>query len=356
MMVITMCSALIGDLIVLPSLMLHVELVTIWDLIRLKMGKDPREGIPLFDGLSKNQVHYILMAGALKNYPSGRVIFRKGETSDSMYAIISGELEVVDIMDETDADSMLGTKKLINVIGKGDVVGEMGMVRSCQRSATVIATAQTELLQINKRMIRRLHWLYPPTAQKFFFNLMSIVCNRLEFTTQCLSDATTMDSLTGLHNRDYFLTLLEKEIDRVKRYGSQFSVIMMDLDNFKGINHTYGHDAGDRILSEMGLFLQKHVRISDQACRYSGQRFALMLVNSNAEKTRRACERFRKLLSEHTFESHGAPVFITASMGYVASNHAQDRGALEYLDMAAQALQRAKENGKNRVEGLPEEG
>jgi hypothetical protein len=70
-MVITMASALVADLILLPSLMLHVELVTIWDLIRVKLGKDPQEGIPLFKGLSRTQVHYILMAGNLKTFEAG---------------------------------------------------------------------------------------------------------------------------------------------------------------------------------------------------------------------------------------------------------------------------------------------
>ena len=132
-----------------------------------------------------------------------------GDGGYEMLAVFSGELEVVDFVDDSDEDGIQGTKKLIAVLRLGDVVGEMGMVRSCRRSATVINTAPTELLQINDRMVRRLHWLYPPTAQKFFFNLMAIICDKLEFTTQCLADITTVDGLTGLQNRDYFMEILE---------------------------------------------------------------------------------------------------------------------------------------------------
>jgi len=349
MMIITMFSALVGDLILLPSLMTRIELVTLWDLLRLKLGKAPHKEIPLLQGLSRNQVHYILMAGALKEYDRGEVLFRKGETSDSMYAIISGELEVVDVLDDTDTNTLHGTKKLINTLKKGDVVGEMGMVRSCRRSATVITATPTEVLQINDRMIKRLHWLYPPTAQKFFFNLMSIICDRLEYTTQCLLDVTTVDGLTGLNSRDYFMDLLGKEMDRAKRYGTDFSVFVMDLDNFNGINLTYGHETGDQILFEVGGFIQKHVRKSDQACRYGGQQFAVILVNSPSTQTQMVCERFRRLLSEHRFQAQSTPVFVTVSIGYVSLKQQPDKSAEALMEMAYQALKQAKISGKNCV-------
>ncbi|MBW1740891.1 MAG: cyclic nucleotide-binding domain-containing protein [Deltaproteobacteria bacterium] len=185
LMVVTVTSALVGDLFILAAILLKIQLVTLWDLLRLKLGKDPQKGIPLFNGLSRAQVHYLLMAGSLRKYNSGDILFRKGEVSDSMYAVISGMLDVVDALRITDEYNNHGTRRLITTIKKGDVVGEMGMIRRCQRSATVIATAPTELLEINDKMIKRLHWLYPPTAQNFFFNLMTIMCNRLEKTTKC---------------------------------------------------------------------------------------------------------------------------------------------------------------------------
>jgi len=350
MMVITMASALVGDLILLPSLMTHVELITVWDLLRLKLGKDPRKGIPLFNGLSRNQAHYILMAGNIVNLKGGEVLFRKGETSDSMYAVISGGLEVVDVIEEEDGDVRFGTKKLINTIDRGGIVGEMGMVRSCRRSATVIATAPTELLKINQRMISRLHWLYPPTAQKFFFNLMSVVCNRLENATQRLTDMTIVDALTGLNNKEYFMGLLEKELSRVQRYRSEFSVVLMDLDNFKGVNHTYGHETGDLVLQQTGAFIAGHIRKSDHTCRYSGQQFAILLMNASSEDTKRICGRFLRILSEHPFQSAHSQLHVTASMGCVRVTPGLEETPGELMELAARALKEAKSNGKNCVE------
>jgi uncharacterized protein len=193
LMVITMVSALVADLILLPSLMLHVELVTIWDLIRVKLGKDPQEGIPLFKGLSRTQVHYILMAGNLKTHEAGSTVMTKGEISDSMYAIISGKLEVVGGSNQDINGIKKRPSRVIATLTAGDVVGEMGMIRSCERSATVVAATSTELLQINERMIKRLQWLYPPTAHRFFFNLMGILCDRLQNLTECYLEETSPD-------------------------------------------------------------------------------------------------------------------------------------------------------------------
>lgn len=354
MMVITMGSALVGDLIILPSLMTHVELVTLWDLLRLKLGKTPEKGIPLFRGLSSTQVHYILLAGTLKTHEKGEILFRKGETSDSMFAIISGELEVLDTLDDTDPEDPQGNKKFIRTLGVGDVVGEMGMVRSCKRSATVVATTLTELLQINERMIKRLHWLYPPTAQKFFFNLMSIICDKLEFTTQCLSDVTTTDSLTGLQNRDSFMALLEIEVARSKRYNTALSVFLMELDNLKDINMTHGPESGDRVLSEVAQYVLRHVRTSDKACRYAGQQFAVMLINSPTAQAKRVCERLWQDLTEHNFEGHASSLHISVSIGFVSINAEQNPAPAEIIERASKALQRAKALGKNPVEAYEE--
>jgi hypothetical protein len=188
LMMITSLSALIGDLILLPSLIQHIELVTLWDLIRLKLGKEPRMGIPLFKGLSRTQVHYIIMAGSLKKIEAGGILFHKGDVSDTMYTIISGTMDVVDPVSQDDSDSLSKSRILIHQLKTGDTLGEMGFLRSVPRSATVVATSQVELLQINWKMIKRLQWLYPPTAQKFFINLMGITCDRLENLTECFSE------------------------------------------------------------------------------------------------------------------------------------------------------------------------
>jgi uncharacterized protein len=193
MMVITSLSALVGDLIVLPSLIQHVEVVTLWDLLRLKLGKEPPEGIPLFKGLSRTQVHYVIMAGSLSKIDAGEILFHKGDLSDAMYVIISGSVDIVDSVTDPKTGENLGNPILINQLKTGDVLGEMGFLRSAPRSAAAIATQPVELLKINRKMIKRLQWLYPPTAHKFFFNLMTLICDRLDRLTQRFSEIKVLD-------------------------------------------------------------------------------------------------------------------------------------------------------------------
>ena len=337
-MIITMFSALVADLILLPSLMLHVELVTIWDLLKLKLGKDPQKGIPLFNGLSRTQVHYILMAGALKTYESGQLIMRKGEVSDSMYAIISGELDVVDLPDEAGQNGIGGPKQIIARLKAGDVVGEMGMVRSCERSATVIATAPAELIQINERMVKRLQWLYPPTAHRFFFNLMTIMCDRLENLTESFLEQTVTDSLTGLHTRNFFINMLEKEIARSRRYKTSLSILVADIDNFTEIVSNHGYQTGDTIIAEMGRLLKQHVRKADYLCRLGGDHFAGILMHTSAKQVRETCERIKTLLTRHQFQIGTESIYINVNFGMAIFEPESEKGVRALLDEALQSL------------------
>jgi len=345
LMVITMFSALVADLVPLPSLMLHVELVTIWDLLKLKLGKDPQKGIPLFKGLSRTQVHYILMAGALKTHESGTIIFKKGEVSDSMYAVISGELEVVDLAEEDLKDGNQGSKRIISILKSGDVVGEMGMIRSCRRSATVIASKGAELLQINDRMIRRLQWLYPPTAHRFFYNLMTILCDRLEKLTRCYLDETVTDGLSGLYTRDFFISMLEKEIARARRYKAPLSVFVLSLDNLSALISRYGHRAGDRLIAETGRLLKQQAGKTDFLCRYDSSRFAGMLTHTAGQEARALCDRIKTLLTSSLVQVESEPIQIKVSFGVAVLDPESDRDMKGLLSDAVQALRRAEDEG-----------
>jgi diguanylate cyclase (GGDEF)-like protein len=351
LMLVTVCAALVGDLFILAAILLQIQLVTLWDLLKLKLGKDPRKGIPLFDGLSRSQVHYILMAGALREYHGAQILFRKGEISDSMYAIISGQLEVVEESDPN-AEGKPVARKLISTLNTGDLVGEMGVVRHCERSATVVATKQTELLEINERMIRRLQWLYPPAAQKFFFNLMTMICNRLEETTHCLSQLKTLDAVTGLHDRTYFESILDKEIVRARRYNLPLSILMMQLDPFPELSPPCTREAGDLLLSQAARILKKSIRISDTACRVGGDQLGVVLPSSAAADTRRTSQRLRALFDEHRFEgvSPHLDVHLTVSIGFVELNPHLQENTGNLMDRASRALGQARRQGGNRVE------
>lgn len=276
LMVITLFAALVGDLILLPILLQRVEIVTLWDLVRLKMGKDPDIGIPLFNGLTHAEVHSIIIAGTIKTIRPGEVLFFKGEHSETMYAVIDGSFDVIDY-DPTCGEAVPhGVQKTIAHIKAGDILGEMGLLRSAPRSATVIATDAGELLPINWKMIQRLQWLYPPTAHKFFVNLMSILCERVERLTTCLANESTVDDLTGLDNRRAFCRMFNMESARACRYKQNLFAGTLKIlfnETFKGTIDCSKND----IIYHISRFALQQIRRCDIVCRVDTNQFVFLL-------------------------------------------------------------------------------
>lgn len=308
MMTITLLAALVGDLILLPSLMQHVELVTLWDLVRLKLGQEPAQGIPLFKNFSRTEIHSLIMAGSLKKIEAGEVLFHKGETSDSMYTIISGTMDVIDtVAADTCLDS--SSQRLINRMKAGDVLGEMGLLRSAPRSATVVACEPVELLPVNWKMIKRLQWLYPPTARKFMTNLLTILCGRVERLTTCLSNVKVLDDATGLSNRESFTSQMNKEIQRARRYQTQLSLCLMriEVDNADAHLDLWQKET---IMQSVSETLTRNVRCCDLLGRCDPQIFGLLLPQTTVEKARMICGRLRFLLQHHHDANEGIQLKI----------------------------------------------
>lgn len=162
-----------------------------------------------------------------------------------------------------------------------------------------------------------------------------------------MAEMSTVDELTKLHNRRYFIEALEGEFERASRYEIEMALIMVDLDHFKKINDTYGHPSGDMVLSEIGGILKKHVRRNDIACRYGGEEFAVILSNVSRENIYAAYDRFREMVSEHLFEYESNQFHITVSIGIAFSNNAES--ANDLLSEADQALYQAKDTGRNKT-------
>lgn len=172
---------------------------------------------------------------------------------------------------------------------------------------------------------------------------------------ETLRQQAIRDSLTGLFNRRYLEETLEREVQRAKRDGQRLGVIMVDIDYFKEINDTYGHEAGDAALHELGGFLRDHVRLGDIACRYGGEEFILMLPGASLVAARARAELLREELKLLQICYEGRVLEgLTLSFGVAMY---PDHGATgEAVVRAADlALYRAKHSGRNRIEiGRPD--
>jgi len=166
-----------------------------------------------------------------------------------------------------------------------------------------------------------------------------------------LYELATVDGLTGLYVRRYFDSRLREELARAQRFGSSFAVVIMDLDDFKQLNDTHGHQVGDRVLREIAQVVRRNMRGIDIAARYGGEEFAFILPRTGVVDAHGVAERIRSDIAEHrvVLADHTV-VRVTASLGVAGYPESGGGDAASLVYRADVALYRAKATGKNRVE------
>jgi diguanylate cyclase (GGDEF)-like protein len=168
-----------------------------------------------------------------------------------------------------------------------------------------------------------------------------------------LYELAMVDGLTGLFMRRYFDARIEEEIERSKRYGSTFSVVMMDVDDFKHLNDAYGHLVGDRVLRGIAHVVKSQMRGVDTAARYGGEEIAVILPRTEMVNAYNVGERIRGAIAELRITTDGDPsqsLRVTASFGIAAYPESGASDGEDLVRRADHALYRAKRTGKNRVE------
>ncbi|MHB0866240.1 MAG: diguanylate cyclase [Thermoleophilia bacterium] len=158
------------------------------------------------------------------------------------------------------------------------------------------------------------------------------------------------DGLTRLFNHRHFYELLEQEFHRTKRYETQLAMIMVDIDFFKQINDTYGHQAGDDILKDLAQVIAREVREVDLLARYGGEEFAVLLPQTNVEQAAAVAERIRAGVENHHFIITEGKIRMTVSLGVAGFPESDVDSHAKLVQQADAALYRAKAAGKNRVE------
>ena len=163
-----------------------------------------------------------------------------------------------------------------------------------------------------------------------------------------LEELATTDALTGVYNRRKFNDLTLAEVERVRRYGHPLSLLILDIDHFKRVNDTYGHEAGDEVLVVLAGLIRAAIRATDSLARWGGEEFVVLSPDVTLEGEAELAERLRAAASTHEHSSVGT---VTASFG-VAQYRAGETPD-ELFARADEALYRAKEGGRDRVELAP---
>lgn len=163
-----------------------------------------------------------------------------------------------------------------------------------------------------------------------------------------LKTRSTRDPLTNLYNRSYLMETLERDLARAHRNDTSVAVVMLDLDHFKTVNDTYGHDLGDEVLKKVAQVLQSNIRQSDIVSRYGGEEFIIVLYDATEEDAFQRIDEMRKMINDLQFHAHGQNFNISGSFG-ISMYTKDNESAEELIKQADDAQYQSKKDGRNKV-------
>jgi diguanylate cyclase (GGDEF)-like protein len=220
---------------------------------------------------------------------------------------------------------------IVGLTGYIVVLGNLGFARNTQLRQTreKLRLREQDLLAANTALLKNLR--------------------EIDALQEQLREQANRDPLTGLYNRRYLDSTLDRELARCKRQGQSLALLMIDVDHFKHINDTYGHQAGDEVLSRLGATLAGMARAEDVACRYGGEEFVLLMPTMPLESAQERAEELRTAFGTLVVPFGDFRLQATLSIG-VAVYPGHGTSAEELVKHADRALYRAKHGGRNRVE------
>jgi diguanylate cyclase (GGDEF)-like protein len=294
--------------------------------------------VPLFKDLEPKDLERLAEAIQPQSFPPETDIVEIGQPGHSLFLIVEGTVQV--LYPSVSADYELAR------LTEGDFFGEMAILNSMTRSATVRSIESVKVMVLERNHFQSILAESPSVAAKLLETLSFRIRNTDEQLSG-LSEKAMRDPLTALLNRRAFHDRLAEEADRADRYGDQFSLILLDIDHFKSINDTFGHETGDQVLQWVGRVLAEHTRSADTPFRIGGEEFAILAPATPALVAFAVAERLISLMAEAK-PPLDLELKITMSAGYAACPEQGKTAAMMY-SLADQALLKAKSGGRNRV-------
>jgi len=294
--------------------------------------------VPLFMELDPDTLGRLAECMRAVTFPAGTKVVEMGERGRSLFLIADGTVRVLYPSRTTDFE--------LARLGPGEFFGEMALLNDKPRSATVQALGEISVMVLQQDDFQKIVLESPPVALKLL-EALSVRIRNADEHISTLSDKAMRDPLTGLMNRRAFNERLKEEIDRAIRYGECFTLILIDLDRFKSVNDTFGHDVGDVILSWVGRLFGEHTRSADSPFRIGGEEFAIIAPQTPVDTALMVAQRLVDVVGEARppvdFEMQ-----VTMSAGFASC---PDHGASsdQIFQIADRALLKAKEEGRNRV-------
>ena len=297
--------------------------------------------VELFDNVAADYLAPYLQQCREREIKAGELLLDPHHPNEYFYIVRRGRLSI-----------HLGSTEEapINIVETGDCLGELSFIDKKNPSAYVRAIEDSSLLVIAQDTM----WSLIDDSNAVARNLLHIICDRLRNDTALIANSeqkARRDPLTGVLNRYGFDQLLQRLQQRHRFEHMPMSLIMADIDYFKGVNDQYGHLIGDQILVLVAQTIYDNVRPTDHCARYGGEEFAIILPNTELSEAKQIAERIRVAVGSATLKHEQTAEVdspkVTVSLG-VAQIRADDT-LTSLVDDADQALYRAKRQGRNRV-------
>jgi diguanylate cyclase (GGDEF)-like protein len=298
-------------------------------------------GSALFRGAEPEALHDVLQTAGELTVKRSELLLEAGERLRCVYLVLAGRLALC-----RDGDARIA----LAYVEPGECVGEHCLLDDEALAPAAVAVASSHILALEPARLWQLMEAQPRIAR----NMLQIVAARTRCMRERLGEGYRpcqlphTDATTGLHNRRWLSEMFVRQIDRCERARQPVCIALVDLDRFRSVNENYGHQAGDRVLSQVARVIRRQLRPSDLVVRYGGEEFACLLPDTELHDAVAALERLRlAIASSQTALAQRATIRCSVSIGVVAW---RDGWSLEQLLCAAEhALARAKEAGRNRV-------
>jgi len=270
------------------------------------------QGVTLDDKVLKEIKEDFFSAAFKEDYYRDEAIFD--------YEIVDSVLGKEELIENSD---ILRSKVVIPISYANKIIGGIALYH--KKGARFDSSRVLEIIVQELKVLMRIKWLYSETKY-------------LAIT----------DGLTGLYNRRYFQQTLDREFARSKRYKNPLSIAFFDIDYFKNVNDSYGHQFGDKVIAEISKIIRNSLRKTDYVARYGGEEIVLILPETPIDQTLIPIERIRVKIQDHPFVFGDKPVQVTVSCGL--SGVEPDVNTYEDLILRAdKALYESKRNGRNQT-------